>query len=219
MWPPRTVLAIGAHTDDIELGCGATLSRLRREGARIVTAAFSRAEISRPPGTPPDILEREYREAMSRLGLASSDVRCYHFPVRSMSSHRQEILDTLISLRGEVEPDLIITMCGEDTHQDHQVIHAESVRAFRNRQLLAYQSPWNQRVLRSNMFVPVSRSDLVTKTSMLAAYQTQVDLDRVYVRPAAIEAAVRFYGLQCGHEYAEAFEALSIVMGSPREID
>ena len=121
----RRVLAIGAHTDDIELGCGATLSRLRREGAEIATIALSRAELSRPAGSPKDVLEREYRAAMDVLGIPADLVRCSDVPVRTFDEHRQSILDALLNMRREFEPDLVLTMSSTDTHQDHSVVHAE----------------------------------------------------------------------------------------------
>lgn len=209
----RRVLALGAHTDDIELGCGATLNRWRRGGAVIMTMAFSRAELSRPVATPVDILEREYRAAMSSLGIDPSLVRCGSLPVRTFSDHRQEILDTMIELRREFNPDLVVTMSQHDTHQDHTVVHQESVRAFRNRGLIGYQSPWNQRVLAANLFVSLDRKDVEAKISMLDCYQTQHDLDRPYVQRASLEATMRFYGVQSGHTFAEAFEVLSLVTG------
>ncbi|WP_110239746.1 PIG-L deacetylase family protein [Nocardioides gilvus] len=207
----KRVLAIGAHTDDIELGCGATLSRLHREGATIATAAFSRAELSRPPGTPEDVMELEYRAAMKTLGIDTINTYCFNKPVRNFGSHRQEILDTLIDLRREFNPDLILTMNSCDTHQDHEVVHAESVRAFRNRNILGYQTPWNSRRLITNFFVEVGRADIEKKILMLKSYRTQHELERPYVQRDSLEASGKFYGLQSGLEFAEAFEVISLV--------
>lgn len=210
---PKRVLALGAHTDDIELGCGATLSRFRREGAEIATAAFSRAELSRPPGTPEDILEQEYRRAMSVLGVDDKQVHCFQYPVRTFPAHRQEVLDDMIRLRREFDPDLVITMSQHDTHQDHEVVSAESIRAFRTRGLVAYQTPWNQRTAGAALFVEVQMKDLETKMALLSEYATQADLARPYMRRPYVESTLRFYGQQGGHDLAEAFEVISLSVG------
>lgn len=205
------MLAVGAHTDDIELGCGATLSRYMREGAEVATVAFSRAELSRPAGTADDVLEREYRAAMAELGVAPDRVHCLTVPVRTFDEHRQTILQKLIELRREFNPDLILTMSSTDTHQDHSVVHSESVRAFKMRRLLGYHAPWNERQMITNYFVTVTQADVEKKVSMLQQYRTQHDLGRDYVQPVALESTLRFYGQQAGVEFAEAFEVLSFV--------
>lgn len=205
------MLALGAHTDDIELGCGGTLSRLNRQGSEIMAVAFSRAEASRPPGTPEGILEQEFRSAMTEISLSGDSVRCLGYPVRTFGERRQQILDDMINLRRIFDPDLVITMASTDTHQDHSVIHNESIRAFRNRNLLAYQAPWNQRKLKASAFVVLAPEDVDTKVRMLAHYETQHALNRPYVRRESLEASLRFYGLQCGNEFAEAFEPLSLI--------
>lgn len=212
MMKPKRVLAIGAHTDDIELGCGATLHRLQKAGARIVTLAFSRAEDSRPPGTEIDILENEYRAAMATLGLADSDVLCGRIPVRRFSERRQEILEKLISVRRDFDPDLVLSMGSNDTHQDHSVVHQESVRAFRNRTLICYHSPWNERLLHSNLFVSVADEEFRAKMAMLAAYKSQVDLERPYFSERKVKLTMEFYGQQCGKPLAEAFEVYSAIV-------
>lgn len=212
MLQPSRVLALGGHTDDIELGCGATLSRFRRQGAEVAVAAFSRAELSRPKGTPEDILEQEFRSAMTQLGVNDDQVHCFRYPVRTMAAHRQEILDALIRLRREVDPDLVITMSQHDTHQDHEVISAESVRAFRSRGLIAYQSPWNQRQTATPLFIEVTPDDFRMKMQMLQEYRTQTELGRPYMRQEYVEASLRFYGQQAGLDMAEAFEILSLTV-------
>ena len=136
----RRVLALGAHTDDIELGCGGYMSRLEREGAEICAVAFSRAEESLPPDLPVNTLEIEFRRSMRLLGL-NENVIVGNIPVRHFPEHRQDILEELVRINREFNPDLILTMNSSDTHQDHEVIHKESVRAFRGKSILGYEIP------------------------------------------------------------------------------
>lgn len=204
------VLAIGAHTDDIELGCGAYLSRLRREGAEIRVIAFSRAETSLAEGMPSDTLEREFRSAMSLLGLTAG-VEVGDVPVRNFPAYRQAILERLVSIRGDFAPDLVLTMNSADTHQDHEVIHKETVRAFRGHTVLGYESPWNQATSRNDLFIEVLPEDVDLKVRMLAEYRSQVSLGRGYVDPSFSRSSATFRGHQGRVPLAEMYETLSMV--------
>lgn len=211
----QRVLAVGAHTDDVELGCGATLSRLAREGASIRVIAFSRAESSLPAGAAEDTLEKECRAALAHLGLGEDDVQVGRMPVRHFPEHRQQVLDSLIALKRSFDPDLVLTSCGQDTHQDHQVVHAETVRAFRGRTVLGYEAPWNQQHAVTNLHVGLTEDDVETKVRMLAEYATQATLGRGYTDGEYLRAAARFRGVQGGHRWAEAFEIVTMSWGTP----
>jgi len=206
----QRVLAIGAHTDDLELGCGALLSRLRREGCTVMTAAFSRAEASLPPELPRDTLEREYREAMRRLGVPDENVYMGDVPVRHFPEHRQRILEELVRMAREYDPDLVLTMNSQDSHQDHRTVHEESVRAFRGRTVLGYEIPWNQQQNIVNLFVEVTEDDVAAKTELLAAYDSQVQLGRPYVDPEYVRSAATFRGYQSRRRFAEAYEIVTM---------
>ena len=201
------VLAVGAHTDDVELGCGGLLSRLHREGAALHVAAFSRAEQSLPDGAPVDELEKEFRASMAVLGC--DDVYVGTVPVRNFDANRQHVLDELIALKRAFAPDLVLTMNSADTHQDHSVVHRESLRAFRGVSLFGYELPWNQRHSANDLFVELTDADLETKVAMLAAYRTQADLGRPYVRPDVIRAAAVFRGAQGRLPLAEMYEVIA----------
>jgi LmbE family N-acetylglucosaminyl deacetylase len=206
----RRVLAIGAHTDDIELGCGALLNRLARQGAEIHIAVFSRAEQSLPDGVPKDTLEREFRAAMEHLGLEDDSIHMGQVPVRHFPAHRQSILEDLVQLNRSFAPELVLTMSSTDTHQDHEVVHAESVRAFRGRSVLGYETPWNQRVTTTALFAEVEEGDVDAKIKMLAEYGSQATLGRSYVTPEYIRSAAMFRGVQGKCALAEAFEVITM---------
>ncbi|MBB0992400.1 PIG-L family deacetylase [Dietzia sp. SLG510A3-30A2] len=207
----RTVLALGAHTDDVEIGAGGTLSRLRGEGWRIVAVAASRAEASLPPDLPADTLEREFRDSMSILGAAQVEVLGY--PVRRLNEHRQDLLEDYVRIRRSVQPDLVLTHSSNDVHQDHSVVHQESIRAFKSASILGYHAPWNERVTNSEVFVALSENDLQVKAQLIACYRSQALLGRSYVTDGFADVAARFAGFQSQTKYAEAFEAISIVRG------
>lgn len=207
----RTVLALGAHTDDIEIGAGGTLSRLKDEGWRIVAVAASRAEASLPPELPPDTLEVEFREAMDTLGAVEAHVLGY--PVRRLNEHRQDLLEDYIRIRRSVEPQLVLTHSSNDIHQDHAVVHEESLRAFKSVSILGYHAPWNERVTKSEVFVALDERDVRVKEELISCYKSQASLGRSYVIDGFADVAARFAGFQSQTKYAEAFEAISIVRG------
>lgn len=205
----RRILAVGAHTDDVELGCGGFLARAKREGATVKVAAFSRAEQSLPEGAALDALEQEFRSSMDVLG--ADEVHVGGYPVRRFQEHRQALLDDLIKLRRGFEPDLVLTMHSQDSHQDHSVVHAESVRAFRGVTVLGYELPWNQRETRQEMFVELTEEDLAQKIRMLSCYGTQNQLSRGYMDPEVTRAIALTRGLQSRLPLAEMFEVITML--------
>lgn len=160
---------------------------------------------------PPDTLEREFRSSMALLGNVA--VHMGDIPVRHFPMHRQEVLEYLVRLNREFRPDLVLTMNSNDTHQDHEVVHQESVRAFRGTSLLGYEIPWNQQQSTVNLSVEVSPEDVELKVAMLAAYQSQVELKRGYVGPEYVRSAATFRGIQSRRELAEAYEVISMKWG------
>ena len=203
----RRVLALGAHTDDVELGCGATLARFVEEGAQVRVAAFSRAEQSLPEGFPPDALEQECYRSFDHLGLKDA-VTVHRFPVRRFDEHRQDILEELVGLNREFAPDLVLTMNSSDTHQDHKVVHEESVRAFRGCSVFGYEIPWNQSEHVIDTFWEVDDRHLKLKARMLGEYATQEVKGRSYMSDEFVYSAATFRGFQCRMTYAEAFETI-----------
>ncbi len=206
----KRVLAVGAHTDDIEIGCAGLLSRLRREGSVIRTVVFSRAEDSLPDDAAPDTLERECNRAMAHLGLGASALTVGRVPVRRFHEFRQPILEDLVALNREFQPALVLTMSSQDTHQDHQVVHNESVRAFRSVTVLGYEIPWNQRTTCAQLFTELTPEDLDTKNTMLGEYKSQNSLGRRYMDGDYALTAARFHGYRAKMPLAEAYEVITM---------
>lgn len=213
--PVRSVLAIGAHTDDIELGCGGLLSRLQRDGAEIHAIAFSRAEASLPPHMAPDTLEKEFHASMAVLGVPEERAIVGTVPVRRFPEFRQQVLDRLVELRRDTEFDLVLTMNSSDTHQDHEVVHKESVRAFRGVTLLGYEIPWNQQQNVTSLYAELDEVDVERKVQMLASYQSQADLGRPYMDPTYARSAAIHNGFMARKPLAEAFEVITMMWALP----
>lgn len=202
----KRVLALAPHTDDVELGCGGTLARLLEEGASVTVAAFSICRESIPAHLPPTIAGDEFAEAMRRLGVPAQNALVYDYPVRRFTDHRQDLLEDLVKLRSRIRPDLVLLPSAHDVHQDHQVVAAEGLRAFKETSVWGYELPWNQTAFTAQAYVTLEPRHLAAKWQALTAYQTQIGLGRPYFRQDFVEGLARVRGVQVKAEFAEAFE-------------
>jgi len=206
------ILAVAPHTDDAELGCGGTLARALEEGAEIHVLVFSTVEDSVPPGQPVTLLRDEFLESMRTLGVPEERLTIEGYPVRRLNSFRQEVLDTLISVRRRIEPDIVLAPASSDVHQDHQVVHHECLRAFKELTLLGYENPWNHVTFSANAFVTLEARHLDAKWEALQAYRSQFDLRRPYFTKEFVQGLATVRGVQVHAPFAEAFEAVRVRM-------
>ena len=204
----KRLLVLAPHTDDAELGCGGTIARLLEEGTQVFVATFSTAEGSLPPGSAENRLEVEFLEAMGRLGIPDSQLRVYHYPVRRMSSFRQEVLEEVVKLGKEFQPDAVFLPSGCDLHQDHQVVFVEGLRAFKHLTVLGYELPWNHIRFSASAFVTLTPAHLAAKWNALECYTSQIELGRPYFNREFVESLARVRGTQVKVPFAEAFEII-----------
>lgn len=209
MFKNKTVLILAPHTDDGELGCGATISRMIREGASVWYIAFSRCEESLPEGWPKDTLVHEVKAATAVLGIPLNHVTIREYKVRHFSENRQQILDDMIIMGRNINPDIVFIPSQHDIHQDHATIAAEGIRAFKKKTIFAYELPWNDLTFNNQAFVKVSEADAEKKVAALYEYKSQND--RQYTKKESVFALLRTHGLQIGEEFAEVFEIPRIV--------
>jgi len=210
MFNVKTALVLAPHTDDGELGSGGTIARLVEMGVSVHYAAFSICETSVPAGFPSDILAVEVQAATRILGIAPDDLFVYRFPVRQFPQHRQQILDHLIVLRRQIQPEIVLLPSRGDVHQDHQVVSQEGIRAFKDRTILGYQLPWNNLELGAAGLVVLDDRHIDKKVEAMQAYRSQAH--RSYTGRSPIESLARVCGQQAGSEYAEAFEVIRWIL-------
>ncbi len=204
------VLVLAPHTDDGEFGCGGTISRLLSEGREVYYAAFSTAAESVPPPYPPDILESEVRAGTRELGIPPENLLLYKYRVRHLPDVRQEILEELVRLKREIDPETVFMPSSQDLHQDHQTVHAEGLRAFKTVTVLGYELPWNNLSFAYRHFVVLEEKHVQCKLDALKCYQSQQD--RFYSQEDFIWSWARSRGGQIAVKYAEAFDVLRWVM-------
>ncbi len=214
----NSVLILAPHTDDAELGCGATMARMIEEGKEVYVAVFSTAEESLPEGMPPGTLKEEFYRAMDTMGIPKTHLFLYNYPVRKFSYFRQEILEDLVDLRKRVHPDVVFLPCSSDVHQDHEVIYMEGIRAFKKTTILGYELPWNHLFSSVNTYIVINHEHLKRKWAALRCYKTQFSLHRSYFSWDIIESLAKVRGVQVGSLYAEAFQVIRFMYPLEEEV-
>lgn len=205
----KKVFILAPHTDDGELGCGATISKLIKGGSDVYYLAFSTAKESVPEGYPSDILETEVRKATKVLGIKPRNLFIFDYAVRKLCYSRQEILETLIKFRNEYSPDLIFMPSLNDIHQDHDTIAREGLRAFKYSSILGYELLWNNLDFNTSCFVKLSQEDVDKKIKALKCYRSQSK--RPYMTKNFLCAHLHTRGVQINSKFAEAFEVIRLI--------
>lgn len=204
-------LVLSPHTDDGELSAGGTIARLIDEKVEVFYVAFSSSEKSVPEGYPKNILKTECFQATTELGIYKRNVILLNFEVREFPRLRQEILDSMISIGKDVCPDLVITPSSFDTHQDHEVIYHESLRAFKKKSTMwGMEHPWNNLSFKADIFVKLNKSNIDKKITALRKYDSQSF--RSYFEDGYIKAAAFSRGTMVDVEYAEVFESIRHIL-------
>lgn len=206
----KKILVLAPHTDDAELGCGGTLARMKDEGVEIYVAAFSTARASVPVGSDPDILRKEFIKSMQILGVTEKNYFIYDYQVRKLSYSRQEVLEEMIRLRNEIQPDMVLLPSGNDLHQDHEVVHNEGLRAFKDNTVWGYELPWNHVTFNTQAFVTLEKDHMEKKWEMMKIYESQFQKQRDYFTREFIYGLAKVRGVQVKSEYAESFEVIRI---------
>jgi N-acetylglucosamine malate deacetylase 1 len=206
----RRVLVLAPHTDDGELGAGGTIAKLIESGAEVYYAAFSTAEESVPAGFPKDILKTEVRNATLKLGIPGDNLLIYGYEVRKLNYKRQEVLEDLVRLRKDINPDLVLQPSLNDIHQDHSTVAQEGIRAFKQKTILGYELIWNNLTFSTSCFVQLDQRHIRHKCDALKEYVSQQHRD--YTSEQFVTSLAKTRGIQIGCEYAEAFEVTRLVL-------
>jgi len=207
-----TVLIISPHIDDGELGCGGTIAKLVDENKTVHYVALSDAKKSLLPGIPTDTLIEEAKNAVKILGINKNYLHFFEFETRCFPQYRQEILDTLYTLKNEINPQTIFVPSLKDVHQDHQVVTIEALRAFKNTALtiFGYEEPWNCFTFDTTVFNVLNEEQIQRKTNALNEYKSQQH--RNYFNKESVISLAKVRGTQIGVKYAEAFEIMRMVL-------
>ncbi len=196
-----SVLCLGAHSDDIEIGVGGTILSLIADGVLldvcwcVLSAGNERAAEARSSA------EAFLHDAAS-YSIELGSFQDSYFPAQS-----REIKAWLLALRDKVEPDVIFTHSREDAHQDHREINKLTSNVFRNHLIMEYEIPkWDGDFSRRNTYVPLSEHALNMKVALLLEhFGTQRSKD--WFDAETFRGLARLRGMECRApaRFAEAF--------------
>jgi LmbE family N-acetylglucosaminyl deacetylase len=193
---PLSVLAIGAHPDDIEIGAGGFLLRLAGSKPRVRYVVLT--------GT-----QERHREAASAarafLPDAELEVELHDLPEGRLPTVWGRVKEIIETTARSFSPDVIIAPSSDDAHQDHAAIGGIVPTVFRDHLYLAYEIPkWDGDLGRPSFYVPLSAADIRHKVELLhKCYPSQRGRD--WWDDEVFLGLARLRGVECKSPYAEGF--------------
>ena len=200
----KKICFIGAHPDDIELGCGAVIARINSH-ADLKTVTLS--DNQKNPSL--QSLVNEHFRSMEILGISRENVQLENFETRKFPDQRQDILEYLIKFNQSFHPDIVFTHTKADLHQDHKTVTEECLRAFRGTTVLGYDVIRSSYGFFPNFLVEVNEVEVNRKMEALAAYSTYQT--KYYFDSEVTRATLIRNGALAERRYAEGFETLRII--------
>jgi len=200
----QRVCFIGAHPDDIELGCGALIAQIvDQTDIRCVTLSDNQKN--------PDLLNlaAEHYESMAILGVPKEKVILGQFETRRFPQARQEILEYIIQMNRSFNPDIVFVHTRADIHQDHGTVTEETLRAFRGTTVLGFDVIRSSYGFFPNFLVEVSETEVQKKIDALLEYKTYSS--RYYFNSEITRATLVRYGAIAERPYAEGFDILRVI--------
>jgi LmbE family N-acetylglucosaminyl deacetylase len=204
-----SVLCLGAHSDDIEIGAGGTLLQWQDDGVKLdVLWCVLCANGPR---------EREARASAADF-LAHAErprVEAHHFRDGFFPVESPDIKTWFEGLKTRIEPDVILTHRGDDAHQDHREVSRLTWNTFRDHLILEYEIPkWDGDLGRPNLYVPVGASAMARKVELLMLhFGTQ--RSKHWFDEETFRGLARLRAMECRapDRYAEAFYARKVSLG------
>lgn len=200
---PMRVLCLGAHADDIEIGCGATILELIAGGAPLNVDWY----VLSAPGARAAEARRSAEAFLHGAGEVNIEIKGFrdgYFPYEGA-----DIKAWFESLKVRPMPDLIFTHSGQDLHQDHREVAQLTWNTFRDHLILGYEIPkWDGDLGAPNAFMPVSEANLSRKIALLEAHYGS-QRSKAWFDPDTFRGLARLRGVECRSttRFAEAFYA------------
>jgi LmbE family N-acetylglucosaminyl deacetylase len=198
-----SALFLGAHSDDIEIGCGGTIQRLvaARPHVRIHWITLSSDAVR----------AAETRTAAAKLtsGAKNTDVRTEGFAESFFPYRGAEVKTYFERLKRELNPDIVFTHYRHDLHQDHRVVNELTWNTFRNHLVLEYEIPkFDGDLGVPNAFLPLTKAQLDRKIDvLLECFESQ--RTKPWFTRDTFQGLARLRGIECNapEGFAEAFYA------------
>lgn len=201
---PYRVLCLGAHSDDIEIGCGGTVARLLDEypATRLRWVVFSGGGTER---------EAEARHGARLIAGDRAEVSVLPFRDGYFPADYGAIKEYFEREVKTAAPDLVLSHYRDDRHQDHRVISDLAWNTFRSSLILEYEIlKYDGDLGQPNLYVPLAPAVANRKVdALLTAFQSQ--RNKHWFSDETFRAVMRVRGVECAHTFAEAFYARKIV--------
>jgi len=204
----KVLLCLGAHSDDIEIGCGGSVLRIIEENPNIhvwwiVFSAVDRRENEAQQSA------NQFISGVKQKQVIVKDFRDGYFPYQGA-----EIKDQFEGLKKQINPDLIFTHFRDDLHQDHRVINELTWNTWRDHLILEYEIPkYDGDLGKPNFYIPLQRSVCEKKNQILmSVFQSQKS--KTWFAAQTFWAMLQLRGIECRspESLAEAFYARKIVI-------
>jgi LmbE family N-acetylglucosaminyl deacetylase len=200
-----SVLALGAHPDDIEIAAGGTLLSLaeRHPGLHVRYVVMT--------GTPERQVEARAAARAFTPG-AELEVETYDLPDGRLPAVWGQVKEIMADLARSVRPDVILAPSPADAHQDHRTVGEIVPTAFRDQLYLGYEVPkWDGDLARPNTYFPLTDATARRKVELLdKCYPSQHGRD--WWDEETFLALARLRGMECRSRYAEAFTCAKLVV-------
>ena len=207
---PLKLLFLGAHCDDIEIGCGGTVLQLLsvRSNVDVAWVIFSSSpERGREARTSASLF---LEQATGKKNVMILNYRDGFFPYQGT-----EIKEFFEELKKDVDPDLIFTHYRDDRHQDHRTISDLTWNTWRHHLILEYEIPkYDGDLGRPNCFVPLQKDVCARKIKYICdVFQSQDG--KAWRTESTFQAILRLRGIECAasDQYAEAFYCRKLILG------
>ena len=196
------VLFLGCHSDDIELGCAATINK-HKEDWDIACCVFCTQGYKNEKL---EDIEHIARNSLKSIGV--EHLKFYKFSPDNFYKNRQEIWIKLKEFKKEFNPDVIFTQIA-DEHQDHVTLNQESIRVFREKTLISYMPIiLSQRSLSPDTYEIVSNEDVVAKLKCISYYR-EFYKNKNYLSENNVVALLRANGIYVQSEFAESYKTIT----------
>ncbi|MBX3429785.1 MAG: PIG-L family deacetylase [Hyphomonadaceae bacterium] len=200
------VLALGAHSDDIEIGAGGAILSWIASGAEVSVEWCALSA----PGERADEARASALEFLS--GAARADIHLGQFRDGYFPAERTAVKDWVEGLKRLEKPDVVLCHQRNDAHQDHRMVCELAWNTFRDHLILEYEIPkWDGDLGQPNVYVPLSEDVLAKKIELLHKhFGTQ--RSKAWFDDETFRGLARLRGVECRERYAEAFFARKLLL-------
>jgi len=200
----KRILAVGAHPDDVECGCGGTLARFSGDGSDIRILTFSKGEAGGNSG-------KRVKEAEKSAGILGAKLKIYGYPDTMLSSKLIGIVGVIEASIKTFKPDIVFTHNPFDVHQDHKAVYEATAIATRNFpcSVLCYENTKTGLDFKPTVFFNIDEFS-ERKSNAVKAHASQFGKGACHIDKICVN--MRYRGLQSNVKYAEGFMPYRVIL-------